>query len=78
MEMEKKRVDLRASAQEGSTELETWLDCQGEKVEVKGNSEIPPWSIDCVLMLSTIVWYTKGKGVSGDELDLRRRRLNIR
>lgn len=78
MKMEKKRVDLRASVQAGSTELETWLDCKGEEVEVKGNSEIPRWSIDCILMLSIIVWYMKGKGGPGYELDLCTRRLNIR
>lgn len=79
MEMEKKKgVDLRASAQAGSTELETWLDCKGEEVEVKGNSEIPPWWIDCILMLSITVWYTKGKGGPGYVLDLCTRRLNVR
>lgn len=30
-------------------------DCKGKRVEVKGNSEIPSWSIDCTPMLSNIV-----------------------
>lgn len=76
MEMEKKGWIEQLVCRQGPQNFKP--DCKGKRVEVKGNSEIPSWSIDCTPMLSNIVWYTKGKEASGYALDLYARRLNIR